>query len=231
MKLLAVVASGVMAAACTDADTDNYPVLPGAGGPGETPVGGTAEGVLRGRVCMSDDLIIRESCAETGVGGLEVAIGGASAFTADDGTFEMPMPRGSLLRFTVSGPNAITTTTPYSPSTTIPVVNADVWATTLASNQIAVPESAGSILGTVVGSDGSPLPGIAVTSNPAGVAGPFFDADAGFGLGVTGARGVFLIPGIAAGDATLGFAPGESMVAGITVINGGVTILDSVPLP
>jgi hypothetical protein len=220
--LLAVVAAG-----CMD-DSSHPPIQPGgAGDPGGTPTAG----MITGSVCMADDLIVRASCSTTDVGGLTVALGDQSTTTAPDGTFMLPRPTGGgPLAFTVSGPGAVTTTTPYSPSTTIPVVNADVWAVTMASNNISVPEGTGSILGSLV-RGGEPAAGVTVASAPAGIAGPFYDTDAGFGIDRTGARGVFLIPGVTAGTSTLSFLPGESTVSGISVVNGGVTILDSVILP
>ena len=221
--LLAVVAAG-----CMD-DSSHPPIQPGGGGdPG---AGTSTEGMISGSVCMADDIIVRASCSTTGVGGLTVVLGDASTTTNADGTFMLPRPTGGgPLGFTVSGPGAVTTTTPYSPSTTIPVVNADVWAVTMASNNISVPEGAGSILGTLV-RGGEPAAGVTVASAPSGISGPFYDTDAGFGIDRTGARGVFLIPGVTAGTSTLSFSPGETTVSGISIVNGGVTILDSVILP
>ena len=224
--LLAVAAAGCM-------DESSPPAIqPGAPGGGAGT--GTETGMISGTVCMADDLIIRATCLDQGVGGLTVALGDTSTTTAPDGSFTLPRPTttpgSDPLAFTVSGAGAITTTTPYGPSTTIPVVNADVWAVTMASNNISIPEGTGSILGSLV-RGGEPAAGITVASAPAGIAGPFYDTDTGFGFDRTGSRGVFLIPGVTAGTSTLSFLPGESTVSGISVINGGVTILDSVILP
>jgi hypothetical protein len=224
MKLLC---AALLLTACA-LDEDRLPIIPGSGASGTGIPGEPMDATISGRVCMAEDLIIRTPCTATG--GLTVSLGDVSTTTFDDGSFVLPVPTGSPLAFTVSGPGAITTTTPYSPSTTIPVVNADVWATMLASNQISVPEGAGSILGTVM-RDGAPVSGVTVVADPSGIAGPFYDTDAGFGIDRTGARGVFLVPGITGAASSLAFSPGESNVAGISVINGGVTILDSVTLP
>ncbi len=116
-----------------------------------------------------------------------------------------------------------------SPSLTIPVVNADVYAAALASNSITLPEGSGSILGTLV-NRGMPASGVRVTTTPSASFGPFYDTDLGFGSTGTGSRGVFWIPGVT-GPASLTFSPGETLVAGISVVNGGITILDSMTLP
>lgn len=226
MKLLC---AALALAACVDGDDDRFPVLPGAGNPGtDIPTPGTER--IVGNVCMAEDLIIRAPCVGA-VGGLTVSLGGFTTTTFADGSFVIERPTGSELLFEVSGPGAITTTTPFSPSTTtLPVVDADVWAAMLASNEVFLPPGVGSILGTVV-REGVPVRGVTVVATPTGIAGPFFDTETGFGLDRTGARGVFLVPGIDSTTAQLAFSPGESTVAGISVINGGITILDSVVLP
>jgi hypothetical protein len=219
----------LLTAACTD-DIDHYPVNPGGGGYVE-PAAGTGSGPISGRVCVRGDLLDAGTCSATGAGGLTVDLDGTSVVTADDGTFELPAPTGAPTAFTVSGAGAITTTTPYDPSlTTLPVVDADVWASTMASNSISLPAGTGSILGTVTRGE-LPAGGVTVTSAPTSAFDPLFDTDTGFGLPSTGARGVFLVPGVTAGMADLTFAPGSTLVSGVPVVNGGVTILDSTILP
>jgi hypothetical protein len=220
-------------ASCTDGD-DDYPVLPGD----SPPVAGTGDitegGEFRGQVCRAIDLVEFTSCDTAAAGGLTVSLGGVSTITAPDGSFVLPRPAGSLLAFRVSGPGAITTTTPFSPSLFVPVVDADVWARFLASNSISLAPGAGSILGSIVRA-GVPASGVFVQPSPASAFGPFFDTVTGFGLDATGARGVFLAPGVTAGGTNLTLrdvASGrETLVNGISVINGGVTILDSIPIP
>lgn len=229
MKILSCSLGVAAALAGCYSDPDDFAIQP-SGGP--FAVGGTAGGpAVRGRVCLIADLTDLGACATTGAGGLSVALGGEVTTTAPDGTFLLPRPAGSLLRFEVGGAGAVTTTTPYSPSPTIPVVDADAWARLLASNAISIPEGAGSVLGTVV-RGGVPATGVTVAPTPIGSAGPFYDDVAGFGGLATGARGVFLVPGVTAGPATsLAFSPGETTVAGVQVVDGGITVLDSVALP
>lgn len=233
----ATVAVAVVAG-CGD-DLDDYPIVPGGPvgpgfamppGPGPGgPDGGADLTVVAGRVCRTLDLLDLSACAPIGVGGMTVAINGVSTLTAPDGTFELAMPSASLMSFVVSGPGAITTTTPFSPSTTLRVIDADVFARALASNNIDLPLGTGAILGNIVRA-GLPAAGFSVQSAPLSVFGPLFDDVTGFGFDRTGARGIFLVPGVT-GPANLVFSPGESLVAGIPVINGGVTLLDSIVMP
>lgn len=241
MKRLGLLAVLVVAGCADESlDPDEYPVYPSSGAdePGSTTTGTGGAGMLRGRVCVATNLVNLSACRQGNLGGFNVSIGGQSATTDETGAFEMPMPTGSLLSFTVSGMGAVTTTTPYSPSLTIPVIDADVYARAMGSHQIFAAEGTGAILGSVV-RGGAPATGIEVSSTPTGMFSPLFDTvgddGPGFGPDRTGARGVFWLPGIATGSAGLTFrdpaTAAETTVAGISVINGGVTILDSVTLP
>jgi hypothetical protein len=81
----------------------------------------------------------------------------------------------------------------------------------------------------------SPARGIGVMSLPTAPFGSFYDGTDAFSRDRTGARGVFFVPGLATGTTQLTFrdlaTAGETIVNGVTVRNGGVTILDSVTLP
>jgi len=74
-----------------------------------------------------------------------------------------------------------------------------------------------------------------VTSLPSSPFGPFYDGPHAFTRDRTGARGVFFVPGLAAGTTQLTFrdlaTSGETIVNGVTVRSGGITILDSMTLP
>jgi hypothetical protein len=219
---------------CADSDDAEYPVEP-TEDDYTTPTGstGSTPGMLSGRICISNSISNLSQCRQNDLEGFTVEIGGQSATTDTNGNFEVPAPTGSLLSFTVSGPGAVTTTTPYSPSTTLPVIDADVYARAMASHQIFASEGQGAILGTVM-RQGQPARDITVTSDPLGSFSPFYDTDGpGLGVNATGARGVFWVPGLATGAAGLTFrdaAGAETTVAGIQVVNGGVTILDSVAM-
>jgi hypothetical protein len=227
----AIVVAVLLLGACVD-ESDDFPVIPGGGGFHSPPSGAGSASVIRGRVCLLTDLVDFSSCVSTGAGGLTVTLAESTAITAADGTFAMTAPRGARTAFGVSGLGAVTTTLPFDPNRidTLPVIDADVWARMLASNAISLPNGTGSILGSVL-RDGFPVSGVGVASSPVSAFNPLFDVGTTLGPGATGARGVFLVPGVTAGTSTLTFSPGETLVAGIPVVNGGVTILDSTLLP
>jgi hypothetical protein len=113
-----------------------------------------------------------------------------------------------------------------------------VYARELSSNGVMLPADTGAILGRVMGggtSGASPARGIGVMSLPAAPFGSFYDGTDAFSRDRTGARGVFFVPGLATGTTQLTFrdlaTAGETIVNGVTVRNGGITILDSVTLP
>jgi hypothetical protein len=222
-----------MLVACTDEGFDDeFPVAPGAGGGMQLPPVGS---MLVGRICISDNLIDRTVCRTDNLADVRVSIGGQSALTDGDGTFRVPMPAGSLLSFDVTGANVVRTTTPFSPSLVVPVVDADVFARTLTSNAIFVPEGTGAILGSIIAQN-QPASNVVVVSEPAPFSPPLYDAtDSGFAQNATGARGVFFLNGITAGGTNLTLRDvqtgGSSTVAGVQVVNGGITILDSLVLP
>ncbi len=230
-----LVAGLIAAAGCTGGgggDDGDYPILPASGGdPGShDPVPGA-----RGRVCLATDLRDFGTCAVAGAGGLVVSGGGASAITEDDGSFDL-RPLGEIDELMVSGPGVFPTFNPFDPSG-LPVVraiDADVYARELATTGVLLPDDTGSILGRVVSSAG-PASGVGVTSVPVAPFGPFYDGAGAFTTDRTGARGVFFVPGLAPGAASLTFrdlaTTGETLVNGVMVRNGGITILDSVALP
>ena len=86
-------------------DSSHPPIQPG--GPGGGTGTGTEAGMISGTVCMADDLIIRATCLDQGVGGLTVALGDTFTTTAPDGSFTLPRPTvtpgSDPLAFTVSG--------------------------------------------------------------------------------------------------------------------------------
>jgi hypothetical protein len=229
-----LVAGLLAAAGCAgDGGDGDYEILPGSSG---DPGTHGASPVLRGRVCVAADLRDFGTCSEDSAGGLAVSAGGASAITDDDGRFELPRAAAAGGDLMVTGPGVIPTFNPFSPSA-LPVVtaiDADVYARELSSTGVMLPEDTGAILGRVVGGAG-PARGIGVTSLPTGPFGSFYDGPDAFTRDRTGARGVFFVPGLAAGTTQLTFrdlaTSGETIVNGVTVRNGGITILDSVTLP
>lgn len=245
MKTLACLALVLGASfGCVDDASDDYPVAPGGGGEqtgtsggGETGDGDGSTNMIQGRICRVTDLLAWSACApaNTGLGGMTVGLGGATATTNDDGTFSMPAQSGSLLSWSVSGPGLMTTNTPFSPSTTIPVIDAAVYESLLASHGIFAPDGTGAILGNVV-RGGRPVGNISVSTTPTSQFGPFYDTmPSGFSINASGTRGVFWVPGLTFGGTNMNIRDlatgGSTQVNGVSVINGGITILDSVAMP
>jgi hypothetical protein len=231
-RLASIAALAGLAGACTD-DSADYPIRPQDDfqvTPGGQPV--------IGRVCVASDLRDLVTCSDDAAGGLTVQLGTMEATTAADGTFAFPTPTERVSAFTVSGTGAggievVPTTSPFAVNAFVPAIDADLWARTMTSNGILLDPGQGSILAAVT-RDGQPISGISVTSQPVSAFGPFYDASSPvlWGLGGTATRGMVLVPGLTAGMVDLSFnnALGglETNVAGVTVRNGGVTVLDTV---
>jgi hypothetical protein len=222
-----------------ETNDDDYPVEPSGQDPSTTPTGGGNGGagsLLSGRICVSDSILSLSSCRTNDLAGFQVALGASTATTDAGGNFRVEIPENAPPAFTVSGPGAVTTTTPYDPSlASLPVIDADVYARTMASNGVFASEGTGAIIGNVT-RNGQPLQDVTVSSTTGGAFQTFYDVDGTGPLGTnaTGARGVFWIPGLISGATGLSFsdgAGGETTVAGVQVVNGGVTILDSTVLP
>lgn len=232
MKCLAsILFATVVGVSC--AGDDGYPIHP----QGSPPVVGSADpgqpATITGRICRLEDLRDPTSCADGDLGGLVVTLGDETAITDPDGTFTIDTSPGSLQSFGVSGAGVVPTTTPFSSSTLIRAVDADVFARTFTSNGILLPPDTGSVLGTLV-RGGLPAVGVTVTSNPTPAFGPFFDGAEPntFTLVETGAFGTVLLPGVAAGPTSLTFTDGAGsstdVISGVQVVPGGVTVIDAV---
>lgn len=237
MKCFAYSLMLALTACAGETNDDDYPVEPGGQDPGTTSTSGGATGsTLSGRICVSESITNLGTCRRSVLEGFTVKLGNNTAMTDDLGNYRIDVPSTTPSAFTVTGPGAVTTTSPYNPSlTSLPVIDADVYARTMASNGVFASEGTGAILGRIT-QNGSPLSDVTVTSTPAGSFQPFYDVDGTGPLGTnaTGARGVFWIPGLTSGATGLTFGTaggGETTVAGVQVVNGGVTILDSTIAP
>jgi hypothetical protein len=226
------VACALLLAACAS-DPDSFPIQPGGG---SAATGGLEQPeptmtVLRGRVCVVDDIIAR-NCAITGAGNLTVTLGDQSVVTADNGTFTMVPGFGSNLSFTVSGANIVTTSQALTPQLVVPVLRQQAFDNLLTANGITTLAGTGSIFATLV-RGGQPVSGATATSTPSPAFGPFFDTTqpAPWSLNATGASGIVFFPGVVAGPADLTFntlTGGSAIVGGVQVINGGITMVETI---
>lgn len=223
-------------AGCDSGDPDRT-IIPG--GPNVTigtspPITPTT---VTGRICITEDLRDLEACIERTANDLVVTIDDVTAVPASDGEFRVVLPSDTSRDATilVTGPNIVPTAIPITLpvlDAIVPAIDAELFASILAANGVFLADNTGSILSTVQ-QRGIPLSGVTVTSTPISPFGPFFDAGTPviWSLDGTGQRGVVLVPGLTAGTVDLSFehiAGGlETQVAGVTVRNGGVTILDT----
>lgn len=239
MKTLAY-ALIVLGAGCVTDDTEEGPVITQGGTPtSSTP--GTSSSTVSGRLCVIENLQDMSTCSTSAGGGLTVTVGNSATTSQPDGTFSMTTPVGltnaNYPAFSVTGagmvPTSVPFTLPFNGTGMVPVLDADRYARTLTSNGVPLNNQTGAILATVRDNAG-PLSGVTVRSTPTAPFGPFFDASGtsqNWGVDGTGMRGVVLIPGLTAGMVDLSFnrilGGQETQVGGVTVRNGGVTILDT----
>jgi hypothetical protein len=230
MKTLALI---VLLAGCAADAGDDFPLLTGGD---SLPAAGQA-GVVSGRICILSDPRNLAGCSASGADGLTVTLAGSAATTGVDGSFQLVAPQGGSPTVTpmvsVTGAGIVPTQISMSSAMSIPVLRADLFSQMMAANGITPSSGSGSILGTVL-RGGVPAPGITVDVTPTPAFGPRFDGTTptSFTLDATGARGVFWIPGVALGPTQLTFrdlaTSGETTVGGVQVVNGGITIMDTV---
>lgn len=242
MRSLALI---LLCAACEGPAQAEFPISPQAGSGESVLSGGVDAGttvVIVGRVCVIDNIVTR-NCATTTAGNLNVRLANETAVTAADGTFVIATPTVStnvLPTFQVDGTNVVTTNQTITAQQAlaaraqINVVRQSVFDEMLAVNGIAVvPANTGSVIATVV-QNNVPVSGVTVTSNPQSQFGPFF-------LGTnlepwttnsTGVSGIVWFPGlVTTGPAALTFntlSGGEAIVGGVQVVNGGITMVETV---
>lgn len=239
MKSLACV---LVCAACGADDGAAFPVEPttsgsavASGSSGAAGGGGGTDGtttLLRGRACVLDD-IFSTACANAGAGGLTVTLGDRTTTTSDNGSFTISGGVGIGQSFLISGADVVTTSQALTPSLRIPVLRQAAFDRILAENGIATSPGTGSIFATVV-RGGVPVQGVTVQSTPSPAFGPFYDGTQPppWTLNATGARGIVFLPGVpATGPADLSFRSGtggEAIVGGVQVIDGGITMVETI---
>jgi hypothetical protein len=238
MKLSACVL--LLLVGCTDQDGPKYDVsTPSGPGAGTQTGGGGASARISGRVCVLADPQILDACSIKGAGGLNVAMGAATATTAPDGSFTLEPDATTNVATTpisVTGTGVVASQTSVRGSNIVPVMSNDLFNQMVLATGITTESNAGAILATVDTNAGLAASGVTASANPALAAGPFFDTTGGtspWTLDATGARGVAFFPNVStAGPTTLTFSDaatgGETTVGGVQVVDGGLTFVDAV---
>jgi hypothetical protein len=223
----------LLSAACPSEPGPDLPVEPGTNGSAATNGQDEVDNGprLRGRVCVVADVFANQ-CANTGAGGLAVSLGDQTTTTNEDGSFAMTPTAGTGLSFLISGADVVTTSQALSASMRIPVLRQAVFDRMMTENGITTTAGTGSIFASLV-RGGEPVQGVSALSTPSPAFGPFFDGTAPtpWTLNATGARGIVWFPGVQAGPADLSFntgTGGEAIVGGVQVINGGITMVETI---
>lgn len=207
----------VAVAGCHPAAGDDYPVLPGGddtqGGGGiprdaVTDDSTDASSTLAGRACLLTDLRDPGSCAATGAGGLTVTLGGETATTADDGTFTLARPVGSMLVWHVTGATIVPSVMPLDVTVTIPVIATTTYLDALDNNGILLAPGQGSVFVHVV-RGGAAITGATAVASPPPTYAPFYDGSTSlvWDQDATGARGMVWVAGAEAGTLTVTVTP------------------------
>jgi hypothetical protein len=230
MKTLASV---LLCAACPSDPGPEFPVEPGTNGSAATTGNDEVDNgpMLRGRVCIVAD-VFSNQCANNGAGGLTVSLGDQTATTNDNGSFAMTPTAGTGLSFLISGADVVTTSQALNAAMRIPVLRQSVFSRMMAENGITTTAGTGSIFASLI-RGGQPVEGVGAQSTPSPAFGPFFDGTTPtpWTLDATGQRGIVWFPGIVAGPADLSFntgTGGEAIVGGVQVINGGITMVETI---
>lgn len=224
--------------ACAPASTD-YPIIVGGGGGmggGQGMDGGTTTDgpvdLLLGRVCLLDDLRDFSSCDTSAAGNITVSLPGVpSATTIADGGFQIQVPNGSNLVWSLSGASIVSSTYGFGISTQIPAIAQPAFDTLYANNGVLEDESSGAIFGQVFQAN-VPAVGATVASTPEGSYPVFYastsDPDV-WSANATTTFGSFWLPGLQPGAVSLAFlgsgAGSAEIDAGQTVGSNAVTFV------
>ncbi|MGE0869158.1 MAG: hypothetical protein AB7P03_11355 [Kofleriaceae bacterium] len=219
-------------AACSNAG-DDYIIDHGGGGghvgsnddANDGGIDSMVEGIT-GRVCLVTDLRTLSPCAMTGVGGLTVQVGTKTTLTADDGSFTIATPSGSNLVWRITGDNLTPSVMPFSAATTIPAIDADVYADLLLANGLILNGDQGSIMVRTT-MDNAAVAGAIATVDPVAAYAPHYDSNVAtsWDQDETGTYGVTWVVGAEPGTTTITVTPelGTAGMIELPVETGGIT--------
>lgn len=205
-----VVWSLVVLAACNTGTGDDYYVEPGGGGgsfgnttgafPDAAPRDGG--GTISARVCGLSEILVWDECAATGLDGVMVMVGAASATARADGSFDIANPSGSNLVWRVNGNAQLASLREYPGELVIPSMPLADYQNLAADTNVLVNPQAGTIfaqvihMGTPVASATASLSGLVDLVH-------YDDATApgDFGVDMTHDAGVIWFPNVPVGTA------------------------------
>ncbi len=205
-------------AACGSDDVELYPVNPGGGGPSSGTGGGIDAGedlgdggvTVSGRVCLTMDARIPNTCPDTGVGGLTVMLGTRSTTTMDDGRFSMRVISGASNVWRVSGTGIVPSATIVLGANIIPALSSQVYSDMVATNSAS--SAGGAIIARLRDNTDAVVQGATATTTPAPAGNVFYDSQDAitWDQTATGNLGIVWVPGVAAGTAKLSVTKAQS---------------------
>jgi hypothetical protein len=202
--------------ACQEDKGSGVPSQPGGpgGSSGQTRPdagggGGDADLLITGRVCLLvDNPQTLSTCAASGVAGLTVALDGATALTADDGTFTIARPSGTVgLVWQVSGTDLVTSVMKFGAMgamPTLPAMPRVVYEQMIVAVNPPLGAGSGALM-TRITRSGFAVSGATVTTRPPTDSITFYDGTSAIDwrTDATGSSGVAWIPSIVPGTAEL----------------------------
>jgi hypothetical protein len=190
--------------------------------------------VIARRACLVLDPRDLQGCADTGAAGLTVALGGATATTADNGSFTIDAPLGTDLQWRISGSAVVQSIMPYGTAALIPVIRATDYTELQSNNGVLLTAEQGAILLSVVHAS-QPLAGAVVQSTPQPQYTTDYDGTSAtvWSQLATGAHGTAWLPGLAAGNVDVTVVPSGASAtpAGTVPVEAGAITFPIADIP
>jgi len=232
----ALVLGLVVAASCKTAM--DYPVGGGGGGGGGNSLGvdaasmgsGSGSGSAVVRACVLTDPRDLTSCRGSGVAGLTVSLGSATATTADDGTFTIDSPTGTNVEWDVTGSTVVQSVTQYAGQAKISVMDATMLGDLQGANGVTPAAGTGALMMRIA-RNGAGVMGETVVAVPANDPyGTYYDGAtaSSWTQSGTGTFGTAYLPGIPVGTTSVRLSAGgtvQATISAIPIADGGVTFV------
>jgi hypothetical protein len=195
--------------------------------------GGDADQLITGRVCLLvENPQTLATCAASGVGGLTVALDGATALTADDGTFTIARPSGTVgLVWQVSGADLVTSVMKFGATgamPTLPAMPRVVYEQMIAAVNPPLGAGSGALM-TRITRAGFAVSGATATTRPPPDSITFYDGTSAIDwrTDATGANGVAWIPSIGPGTVELVVTSNatDTVLANVPVVAEAITFV------
>lgn len=220
-----IVALTILAAACAAEDP---PTGPGGGGGGGGGTGGSPDGGsfgdggsgtgISGRLCIVDDVRIPELCPTvSGIGGVPIEVNGVTTTSADNGSFSVASPGGSIAKLRIAfgddGYRDVVVPIGLSNGTAsglkLPLIRETTWQSLLTRASAIEPDNSASIASYFVRGDFA-VTGVEVQAPAGSTTFPIYDRpndppDDWAAGALTGPRGAAIMVGVPASNPDVSF--------------------------